>query len=1062
MLTPAIGCRCALASLSLSWPKRLATALAALFLLLPIVSLAQTQVLVTTEHNDNSRTGQNVNETILTPANVNVSQFGKLFSYPVDGYIYAQPLYVPNVTIPGQGVHNVIYVVTEHDSVYAFDADSNTGSNGGLLWHQSLINPAHGITTISAQDLNCEGITPEVGITSTPVIDTSTNTMYVLTEMKVNGDIVHRLQALDIATDQEKYGAPVTIRAHFPGTGDGSSGGILTFDPAMELNRPGLLVDNGNIYITWSSNCDISPTHGWVLAYDKTTLRQKSTWVTTSNGRLGGIWASGGGPAEDGSGNVFLSTGNGTFDTSGDPVDFGDSVVRLVGGHHYFTVADYFTPYDQATLYTNDKDVGSGGVLLLPDQPGPHVHELIAAGKEGSIYVIDRDNMGHYNPDDNSQIVQNIVGQVGGIFSTPAYWNGNVYFGGFRDELKAFSLSGGLLSTTPTSESAIIFGAFGTTASVSSNGSSDGIVWALNTDARQNGGNEVLYAFDATNLGNELYDTTQNASRDTAGGAVKFAKTTIANGKVYVGAAQQLSVYGRLIPAAAAPTYSPAWGTYISAQTVTISDATPGAIIYYTTDGSQPTTSSPVYTEPISVSATTTVKAIATASLYLNSPVSEAVYTITTGGGGAVNYGNGFDSTNLAINGSASINGGRLRLTDGGSGETSSVWYTTPVNAQAFTQDFSFQLTNAVADGITFTIQKAGTAAIGPGGAGLGYGASTPTGNLGIPTSVAIKFDIYNNFGEGMDSTGMYTEGASPTIPAVDMSNSGIDLGNGDIYNVHMTYDGFTLTMTMTDTATYGMFTQSWQIDIPTTIGGTTAYIGFTGASGAGTAIQDILNWTFASPTAINYGVGFTPTGLAFNLSASLQGTTAQLTDGGAGEIASVWYTTPVNVQSFTQDFSILLTNANGDGMTFTVQNAGTGSTGPGGAGLGYGQPSPGHYEGIPTSVAVKFDLYNNLGEGNNSTGLYLDGASPTVPAIDMTSSGVDLHSGDVLYVHMVYDGTTLTWQVTDRNLNKVFQTSWDVDIPSVVGGDSAYVGFTAGTGGATATQKVLTWTYTH
>ncbi len=837
-----------LAFLSLFLTRRLLlTATLWLLLVLVVGGLAQAQIFVTMEHNDPSRTGQNTSETVLTPANVNVNQFGKLFSQPVDGYIYGQPLFVPSVTIPGKGVHNVVYVVTEHDSIYAFDADNNNGPDNGLLWHKSLIDPARGITTISAQELNCNAITPEVGITSTPVIDLSTNTMYLLAETMVNGVITHKLHAIDITTNYERTGSPVTIRASFPGTGEGSSGGMISFNAAEELNRPGLLVDDSNVYIAWSSNCDNAPYHGWVIAYDKATLRQKSTWNDTPNGNEGGIWMGGGGIAQDSSGDLYLSTGNGTFDTSGQVTDFGDSVVRMGAAHHYMAVEDYFTPYDENYDYHHDKDVGSGGVMLLPDQPGPYPHEVIAGGKSGIIYVVNRDNMGHFNPNGNSQIVQNITDQISGLFGTPTYWNGNVYFGGYNDSIKAFSLTNGLLSTTPTSKTVVTFGFPGTTPSVSSNGNGNGIVWALLSDASLNNGNGVLYAYDANDLATELYDTTQNASRDTVGGAVKFSRPTVVNGKVYVGSAQQLSVYGSTIPGAAAPTFSPGWGTYSSTQTLTISDATPGAVIYYTTDGSIPTTGSPAYTGPITVSSTTTVRAIASAPLYLNSAMTTAIYTIMGAGGGTVNYGSGFQSTGLSINGTGAINGSNLQLTNGTTGQTASAWYTTPVNVQSFTLDFSFQLTNPVGDGFTFTIQNTGTAAMGPGGAGLGYGAATLGGPLGIPNSVAVKFDIYNNFGEGTDSTGLYTDGASPTIPAVDMSSSGILLRSGDPVNIHMTYDGSNLNMTATDLVTYGTFTQSWQINIPTTVGGTTAYIGFTGSSGGATATQDILNWTFVS-----------------------------------------------------------------------------------------------------------------------------------------------------------------------------------------------------------------------
>jgi len=501
---------------------------------------------VTTQHYDNFRTGQDLDETVLNLANVNVNQFGKLFSVAVDGQVYAQPLYMPDITIPANGVHNVIYVATEHDSVFALDADSNTGGNSTPLWQTSFIDPANGINTISSQDVNCGAISPEIGITSTPVIDPATNTIYVLAETKEHGQFFHRLHALDITTGAEKLGGPVTIQATYPGTGDGSSGGILTFDPVQHLNRPGLLLSNGSIFIAWSSNCDNDPFHGWVMSYDKTTLQQKGVWVTTPNGGRGGIWMSGAGVAADLSGSIFLSTGNGTFDTSGSPTDFGDSIVRMTLAGSGLELNDYFTPYNQGSLDDEDEDVASGGVLLLPDQPGAHVHELIQSGKEGSIYVVDRDLMGGFQNGSNSQIVQNITNQINGIFAVPAYWNNNVYFGGISDNVKAFSLSQGLLSATPTSSSPTSMGYPGATPVVSAKGTANGIVWTLQTASGLNGGNEVLHAYDATNLGNELYNTAQNESRDNPGAVVRFAVPTIVSGKAYVGAANQVSVYGLL------------------------------------------------------------------------------------------------------------------------------------------------------------------------------------------------------------------------------------------------------------------------------------------------------------------------------------------------------------------------------------------------------------------------------------------------------------------------------------------------------------------------------------
>jgi hypothetical protein len=283
------------------------------------------------------------------------------------------------------------------------------------------------------------------------------------------------------------------------------------------------------------------------MAYDKTSLQQKVVWATTPNGDGGGTWMSGAGMADDGAGSVYLATGNGTFDTSGSPVDFGDSVVRMTLSSTGAAVADYFTPYDQGNLESGDQDVASGGPLLLPDQPGPHPKELVQVGKEGSIYVIDRTNMGHYNSQNNSQIVQNLTGQIGGIYGVPAYWNGNVYFGASQDVLKAFSLTNGVLSSTPTSSSTLAFGYPGATPSVSANGTKDAVLWVLETDLLYEG-NEVLRAYDPTNLSTELYDSTQNLARDNPGGSVKYAVPMIINGKVYVGSTTAINVYGSLPP----------------------------------------------------------------------------------------------------------------------------------------------------------------------------------------------------------------------------------------------------------------------------------------------------------------------------------------------------------------------------------------------------------------------------------------------------------------------------------------------------------------------------------
>ena len=509
---------------------------------------AYAQISVTTQHNDNSRTGQNIGETILTSSNVNVNNFGKLFTQRVDGQVYAQPLYLPNVIIPGKGTHNVVYAVTEHDSVYAFDADSNTGGNASPLWQASFIDPTHGITPVSNGDVGCSDMAPEIGITGTPVIDSATGTLYVVAKTKESGRFAQRLHALDVATGAEKFGGPVLIKAKARGTGDGSINGFIFFNPLREGQRPGLLLQNGSVYIGWASHCDIGPYHGWIISYDAATLAQTGVWNATPNGGLGGFWASGAGLAGDASFNTYVVTGNGTFDVNARGLDYGDSIIKLpLPNSGRFKVTDFFTPFDQQMLNDADLDLGSGGILLLPDQSGPHQHLLVQAGKEGTIYLIDRDNMGHYNPNNNNQIVQSLDTAIGGMWAMPAWWNNNVYFGGNGDYLKlyTFDTNTGLLSTTPASQSGTFFGYPGTTPSISANGTSNAIAWALETDAF-NTGSAILHAYDATDLSNEIYNTTLNASRDDPGIAVKFTVPTIANGKVYVPAVKKLSVYGLL------------------------------------------------------------------------------------------------------------------------------------------------------------------------------------------------------------------------------------------------------------------------------------------------------------------------------------------------------------------------------------------------------------------------------------------------------------------------------------------------------------------------------------
>ncbi|MCU1302951.1 MAG: pyrrolo-quinoline quinone [Candidatus Sulfotelmatobacter sp.] len=557
---------------------------------------------VLTYHNDIGRTGQNLNETILTPQNVNVSNFGKLFAYPVDGAIFAQPLYVPNVAIPGQGVHNVVYIVTEQDGVYAFDAD---GKSNLPLWYVSLINPAQGITAVPCADMaqSCN-VYPVDGITGTPVINMSSDTIYFVAQTLENGVYYQRLHAIDITTGAQKFGGPTVIQGSVK-----NSRGTLTFDPGHNLPRPGLLLLNNVVYLAWAGD-----THGWMMSYDATTLQQLGIISTTPNGNLGGLWASGGGILSDGT-YIYVETGDGTFDLNNGGKDFADSLVKL--DPNTLQVLDYFTPMDQGCRRLNDMDLGSGGPMLIPSQSGPG--EIVVSGKGGNpcdsfgtppvwaslIYLVDKDNMGHYNALGPDLDIQTIEGAAYGYHSSPAYWHGvsgsYIYMagltseGGSGDFLKQYTLSNGLLSTTPTAQTATNF-VIGATPSISANGTTNGIVWAQERSnilsSISNIQPAILFAFDANNVATTFYSSNQMGNRDQAGSATKFELPTIANGKVYLATLFELDVYGLLGGQSATTTAltasaNPVYGSPVTLKTtVSSTTGTPtGSVNFYQKDG---------------------------------------------------------------------------------------------------------------------------------------------------------------------------------------------------------------------------------------------------------------------------------------------------------------------------------------------------------------------------------------------------------------------------------------------------------------------------------------------
>jgi hypothetical protein len=495
---------------------------------------------VFTNRSDNMRSGLSPQEIALTTGNTNSSQFGKLFEQPVDGRVYAQPLYVANLNIPGNGTRNVVYVATEHDSVYAFDADHA----GPPLWATSFINPAAGIIPVPSTDQAELGV--EFGITGTPVIDRNSGTLYCVAYTSESGKSIYRLHALDIATGHERPGSPVAIHASVPGTGSGSAGGTVTFSLIQQKQRSGLLLSNGVVYVSWAVfGAENIPYHGWILGYDATTLQQVTAYNNTPNAQGGGFWGGGVGPAADTNGDIYIGSGNGTFDANSGGVDFGDSLTRLRPSGNILSVVDYFTPYNQAALNAADLDVGSCTPLLLPDQPAGPAHLLVAGGKEGRIYLIDRDNMGRYNASTDRVVQQLAPGVVGVIFGTPTFWQNFVYFLGASDVLKAFAFSNGQLSASPASASTgPVSGGRGATLAVSASGSENGILWLISWTSDQT--NVELDAWDAADVSHKLYNSSQAGSRDQLGKGIRFSVPTIANGKVYVATQSSLAVFGLL------------------------------------------------------------------------------------------------------------------------------------------------------------------------------------------------------------------------------------------------------------------------------------------------------------------------------------------------------------------------------------------------------------------------------------------------------------------------------------------------------------------------------------
>ncbi len=497
-------------------------------------------VSVLTYHNDVARTGQNLEEKILTPSNVNSNSFGKLGFLSVDGLVDAEPLYVSNLTVAGHP-HNVVFAATEHDSLYAFDADTFA-----QLWKVTVL----GSSETPSDDRNCGQVSPEIGITSTPAIsyDGNRGVMYLVAMSKdADGNYFQRLHALDIATGAEISGSPATITATYP-----KLKGETSFDPKQYKERASLLLLDGIVYTTWASHCDNGDYTGWIIGYNAATLQQANVLNVTPNGSAGAIWMSGAGPAADETGDIYLLDGNGTFDStlnaSGFPLngDFGNGFLKLSAAGGKLTVADYFDMHDTDAESRADIDLGSGGALVLPDlkdAAGNTWQLAVGGGKDHRIYVVNRNSMGKFNTQKDNAIYQVISHALaGGIWSMPAYFQDTVYFGAVNDSLKAFSIANAKLVPKPVSKTAAVFTYPGTTPSVSANGTNDGIVWAVEARGDDAG---VLHAYDASDLTNELYNSNQAGVRD-AFADNKYITPMIANGKVFVGTRSGVMVFGLL------------------------------------------------------------------------------------------------------------------------------------------------------------------------------------------------------------------------------------------------------------------------------------------------------------------------------------------------------------------------------------------------------------------------------------------------------------------------------------------------------------------------------------
>lgn len=893
-------------------------------------------------HYDNASTGVDPTETQLTPANVKTGSFGKLYTTPLDGQVYAQPLVDAGLNIAsgintaagGAGVHDVVFAATENDSLYAID----TGT-GAVLWQRSFTSTANAggninntlgataISTLRAIDVSVYDISPTIGITGTPVIDPANNALYVDVKTKetIGGvtTFVQRVHAINLSDGTDAVapfllGATIgantnTTPIYVYGSGAGAvvdpynatGKNVVQFNALRESNRAALSLVNGTLYVPFASHGDNGPYHGEIVSFKVASLATSGIVLsgvlnTSPNNAESGIWQGGGQLAFESDGSAFyFVTGNGAggapvVGSNGLPINanYTEAVVRAqpdptTSAVHQnpngwgMKIVSFFTPYNVGALDAVDSDFGSGAPVLLPDSAGVsgHPHLLIAGGKDGRVFVLDRDHLGGYNANTDAALNGVVTARattpavlVNGTLNTPAFFNGNLYFvsgyGGKAIEA-SISSTGQLITQSQAAQST--FGYLPGAPIISANGASNGIAWIMD---RQN--NEI-HAYSAATLNTELWNSGQAAgSADAPGAVVKFGTPVVANGQVFVGTLNSLVVYGLTPPASTAPAAPVLAVRAMSAASINLTwtDASiapnlaSGYLIDESTDGVNFTqvTTAPAGATSIAIGALQANTTYAFEVLGYNgigaSPASNiASATTTVAQVDAIDHSAGFGGqSGLTLNGSSAINGNLLQLTTYGKMYESASAFAGPVDVTHFNTQFEFQLSPGthIADGFTFTLQNQGPTALGGFGRELGFGKTTTEG--GVESSIAVKFDLYNNAGEGVDSTGVYAQAGDPTaVGSINLANTGIDLHDGDLFLATLSYDGAVLTQTITDTQSGASVTEHYTINIPEEVGGATAYAGFTAGTGYLTATQDIVNWTYSANAPVSPNA---PTGL--------------------------------------------------------------------------------------------------------------------------------------------------------------------------------------------------------